>query len=142
MIIDASVLLAALFPDESQAQAQAVIRDHVSRQIALTAPTLLHYEISNAVWQGVRRQRIEMEQARTILRTFDSLDIELEPVSWEEMLPWAQRFERSAYDAAYLGLAARRDEPLITGDARLYHAVQAHLSWVAWVGDYQARTTF
>lgn len=138
MIVDASVILSALFPDENQAQAQAVIRNHVAGQVVLCAPTLLHYELSNAVWQGVRRQRIDMGQAYTIMRTFDGLDIAQQPVAWEEMLSWGQRFNRSAYDAAYLGLAAHRQEPLITGDLRLYHAVRADLEWVLWLGDYQA----
>ncbi|KAA3659909.1 MAG: hypothetical protein DWQ04_20855, partial [Chloroflexi bacterium] len=60
MIIDASVILSALFPDEQQSQSQAIIRDHVAGQISLVGPTLLEYELSNAVWQGVRRQRITM----------------------------------------------------------------------------------
>ncbi len=52
------------------------------------------------------------------------------------MLPLARRFERSAYDAAYLTLAQKLDEPFITGDERLYHAVHAHLDWVRWLEDY------
>ena len=35
MIVDASVVLASFFPDEDQAQAQAVIRDHVADRLQL-----------------------------------------------------------------------------------------------------------
>jgi hypothetical protein len=52
------------------------------------------------------------------------------------MLPLAVRFNRSAYDAAYLALAEGSEQPLITGDSRLYHAVRKHLDWVQWIGDY------
>jgi predicted nucleic acid-binding protein len=140
MIIDASVLLSVLFPDEAQQQAQAVIRDYTTHHFALFAPTLLTYELTNAVWQGVRRQRITLPQAEEMLQTFNALGINLEPVSWSEMLHWAVKYNRSAYDASYLALAQRRDEPLITADLRLYNTVANHVKWVIWLEDYQAQT--
>ncbi|MCA9930510.1 MAG: type II toxin-antitoxin system VapC family toxin, partial [Anaerolineales bacterium] len=89
IIIDASVILSALFPDEQQQQSQAIIRDHAAEQISLVAPTLLQYELTNAVWQGVRRQRITMQQAQETMTIVDELRIPLEPVSWENSLNWA-----------------------------------------------------
>ena len=139
MIIDASVILSALFPDEQQSQSQAVIRDHVAGRISLVGPTLLSYELTNAVWQGVRRQRITMPQAEEILAVVDALHISLHEVSWQNNLSWAQKFDRSAYDAAYLALAAERNEPLVTGDVRLYNAVKQGVDWIIWAGDYQSQ---
>ena len=136
MIIDASVLLNAFFPDEAQAQAQAVLRGHVSGQARLKAPTLLTYEITNAVWQAERRGRISSQQVDEILRAAAGLDIELFPLDWGENLPMARRLGRSAYDAAYLTLAERLGEQLITGDLRLYNAVHPNLNWVLWIGAY------
>ncbi|MCB9010140.1 MAG: type II toxin-antitoxin system VapC family toxin [Ardenticatenaceae bacterium] len=81
MVIDASVLLNTLFPDEAQPQAQALIRDYVADFFPLKAPTLLTYELTNAIWQGVRRQRITPTQAKVMLQTSDSLRIELESVT-------------------------------------------------------------
>jgi len=49
----------------------------------------------------------------------------------------ALRFDRSAYDAAYLALAEATDQPLFTGDSRMYNAVREHLDWVKWIGDYR-----
>ena len=138
MIVDASVVLSALFPDEAQPQAQAVIRDHVLGEITLIAPTLFAYEITNAIWQAVRRQRITLSQAEEILATTEGLAITQEPIAWQPILPLAAQFNRSAYDAAYLALAKTRNEPLITGDLRLYNAVKSELPWVRWVGDYEA----
>ncbi len=62
MIVDASVILQAFFPDEAQAGAQSVIRDHVSGLVRLAAPTLLEYEITNAVLQATRQARIAAEE--------------------------------------------------------------------------------
>ncbi len=136
MILDASVLLSAFFPDEAQAQAQAVLRDYASGQVRLKSPTLLTYEVTNAVWQAERRGRISKTQADEILQATSGLDIELLPVQWGESLPLARRFERSAYDAAYLTLAERLGEPFITADERLFNAVHSKLKWVQWIGNY------
>jgi len=136
MIVDASVILSAFFPDEDQVQAQTLIREHVMGRMELAAPTLLLYEVTNAVVQARRRGRVSDEQARNVLTAFEGLGIALEPVTWQQILPLALRFDRSAYDAAYLALAEMTECPLITGDLRLYNAVHEHLDWVQWVGDF------
>ena len=136
MIVDASVLLGAFFPDEAQAQAQLLLRQHASGQVRLKAPSILLYEVSNAVWQAERRGRIPGAQAAEILQTAAALNIDLLPLEWGEMLPLARRFGRRAYDAAYLTLAERSGEQLITGDERLYNAVHPGLDWVVWIGNY------
>lgn len=136
MIVDASVILRAFFPDEAQTHAQAVIRDHVAGRISLKAPDLLSYELANAVWQAERRGRISSVQTDEIFQSITGLQIELLPLEWAEMMPLARRFERSAYEAAYLALAEKLGETFITGDERLYNAVKAHLDWVQWVEGY------
>lgn len=136
MIVDASVILSAFFPDEQQAEAQALIRDHVIGRLQLAAPSLLLYEVTNAVVQARRQGRIDDEQLQAILCSFEGLGIALSSVTWQQMLPFALRFERSAYDAAYLALAEAAGQPLVTGDSRMYNAVCEHLDWVRWIGDY------
>ena len=135
MILNASVLLSAFFPDETQEQAQSVLREHEAGRVLLKAPALLTYEVTNAVWQAERRGRISSVQTNEILQAA-GLDIELFPLEWGESLPLARRFGRSADDAAYLTLAERLGETLITGDLRLYNAVHPALGWVVWIGDY------
>ncbi len=135
MIVDVNVLLAAFFPDEQQPQAQALIRDHVAGRVQLCAPTLLLYEFTNAVVQAIRRGRISDADGHAILTAFDGLGIDMATVPWSQIVPLAQRFDRSAYDAAYLALAQTKGDTLITGDLRMYNAVHEHLSWVCWIGD-------
>jgi predicted nucleic acid-binding protein len=53
------------------------------------------------------------------------------------MHPLAREFNLSAYDAAYLTLAQRVGESLVTGDKRLYNAVKDKLEWAVWMGDYR-----
>lgn len=135
MIVDANIILRAFFPDEEQVQAHALIRNHVAGRVRLAAPTLILYEVTNAVVQAMRRGRITDQDGEAILTAFEGLGIELEPVTWQQILPLARQFDRSAYDAAYLALADRRGEPLVTGDLRLYNAVRDHLDTVLWIGD-------
>jgi len=136
MILDASVLLSAFFPDESQAQAQAVLREHEAGRQPLKAPALLTYEVNNVIWQAERRGRITGVQADAILAACAGLDVELIPMEWGDSLLLARRYALSAYDAAYLTLAQRLGEQLLTGDLRMYNAVHAELAWVVWIGDF------
>jgi len=136
MIIDASALLPSYFPDEDQLLSQRLLRDYVLGELDLAAPTLLVYEMTNAVMQAIRRGRIREEQGLEALDTFEGLGIPLFPVAWQEMIAFARRFDRSAYDASYLALASERGEQFITGDRRMYNAVREHLDWVIWIGDF------
>ncbi|MBN1954997.1 MAG: type II toxin-antitoxin system VapC family toxin [Anaerolineae bacterium] len=135
MIIDASVVLRAYFPDEEQVEAQELIRDHVAGRVDLVAPTLILYELINSVRQAERRERITTQEGESILESFERLGIKLEAVEWKETLVLAREFDRSGYDAAYLALAKARGEKLITGDQRLYNAVRDHLDWVEYIGE-------
>jgi predicted nucleic acid-binding protein len=136
VIVDASVMLRAFFPDEEgHSQAQALVHRHVLGTAELRGPTLLSYEVTNAVLQAVRRQRITLELAQEILTTFEALAIPLDTVSPFQPLVLAHRHNRSVYDAAYLALAETLDTQLVTGDRRLYNAVFQQLPWVLWVGD-------
>ena len=136
MIVDASVLLSAFFPDEAQAQAQSILHQHAAGRERLKAPALIVYEVTNAVWQAERRERISSAQADEILQAAAGLDIELLPSNWGGSLPLARRFGRSAYDAAYLALAEGLGESMVTADERLYNAVHAKLKWVLWLTTY------
>jgi predicted nucleic acid-binding protein len=138
MIVDSSVLLAAFFPDASQSRAQALLRDHVAGRIRLIAPDLLPYELSNSVWVAERRGHIRAAQAEEILRATAGLDMALEPVTWTAMLNLARKIGCSAYDAAYLGLAQVKSEPLVTGDLHLYNAAAEKFNFIQWIGDYPA----
>lgn len=136
MIIDASVLLSAYFPDEFQPQAQYLIREHISNRLVLRAPSLLIYEVNNAVWQAERRRRITGNQADSIVSSMSSLNIEIEKLDWDSsILPVARKFNISGYDSAYLNLAFDLSEPLVTGDGRFYQAAKVDIASMLWIGD-------
>lgn len=137
MIIDASVVLRGFFPDEGgTAQAQALIRDYTLDAVELLAPTLLPYEVTNAIVQAVRQGRIEPQVGKEVLSTFQELAIPTAEPSFARVLEFAHRFDRSAYDAAYLALAEERETQFLTSDLRLFNAVRNDLAWVVRLLDY------
>jgi predicted nucleic acid-binding protein len=85
--------------------------------------------------QATRREHIAVETGEAIVSAFEGLNIELRPVAWRQVLSLALRFDRSAYDAAYLALAEATGQQMITANSRLYHAVENALDWVQWIGD-------
>lgn len=137
MIVDASVLLSAIFPDEAQLQAQALLRRHVAGQERLRAPHLLLYEVNHALWRAERRGRVLPAQVDQILEALKRLELEFLPLDWQEILPLARRANCGAYDAAYLALAQRTGEPLVTADERFYNAVAGQFPWVRRLGSEQ-----
>lgn len=141
MVIDASVFLRAVFEDEEgHEQALALLKDHAFGKVILQAPTLLVYEVTNGILmtlQGKRPARgLSPEDAKRILTHLQALRISLEAIAPEELLQVAQAHHCTAYDAAYLALAARSKIPFITGDRRLYNTVRANFRWIEWIGDY------
>jgi predicted nucleic acid-binding protein len=134
MIVDASVLLAALFDDDRQLEAQDLLQQHTQAIIQFKAPMILHYELENVTWQAERRERITTIQADQIMQTLDGLGIQFFAPLWGKALNMARRSGCSVYDAAYLVLAESLGEVFVTNDRRLYEAVKDVLPWVELLG--------
>lgn len=121
LTIDCSLLASALFMEPTTEDAQATLRDW-----ELHAPTLIGYELANVALKKSSRGGDAL--AADALAGFRSLDIELHSVDFAEMLALARRYLLTAYDAAYLWLAAELRTPLATFDRRLGEAATRHLS--------------
>ncbi|RYF43416.1 MAG: PIN domain-containing protein [Comamonadaceae bacterium] len=122
LVIDCSMLSAALFQEEA--------RDEALRMMAgrtLHAPTLLDHEIVSV---ALKKARLGWPQAAVTLALGDyaQQDIELHHTPIEAQFGLAQRYKLSAYDAAYLWLAAELRVPLATFDAKLATAARIHLA--------------
>jgi len=95
-------------------------------QPRLVAPTLLRYEVVNALHRWVRHGVMSAEVAGQLLAEAQALPIEMhgDEALHERALTLAARFSLpAAYDAHYLALAERFGAPLWTTDARLANAV-------------------
>ncbi len=92
-------------------------------------PALWPFEVTNALLNAERRGRINAAQQAEFLERLRQLPIHIEhrPVVWlgQQLLPLARSYRLTAYDAAYLELAAREGLPLATNDAALKAAARS-----------------
>lgn len=141
IVIDASVALKWYLPEEDNAaEADLLAVDFFKSKKELLVPTLFDYEIINTLKVAVARNRISEADALAAITRFQLLKIER-----HDFLPLqdatfrlALRYQRSAYDAAYLALAEANNTKLYTGDKRLFNAVNNVFAWVKWIGDYHS----
>lgn len=140
MVIDACVALKWRLRDEDAVdQADALLSDLVDEKIQLLAPTLIDYEITNALKMSVVRGRISESDAGQALTDYWAYAIERHDFNLIQLLTFqiANKYQRSVYDATYLALAQSQGIELITGDKKLFNSVSTALTWVKWIGDYQ-----
>jgi predicted nucleic acid-binding protein len=122
-VVDASALAAVLF-DESEAEPVLA-----SIGGALTAPSLIVYELASVCTTKLARRPDEAHTILSRYRLFAELDIELTEPDWATLPELALQWALSAYDAAYLQVALERRARLVTLDARLADAYdQASIS--------------
>lgn len=102
----------------------------------LVAPTLLYYEISNAIHRYLVHDYLLPQAADEALTAALTLDISLyeDQDLHHRSLKLARRFSLPAtYDAHYLALSERLGAEFWTVDRRLARIVQTALPWVHFV---------
>ena len=127
LVLDASVALAWCFEDEASAAADRAL-DRVVAEGAVV-PAIWPLEMANALRSAERRGRLTFADQARLRELLIALPISIEPVDLAgalgEVTEIARAADLSAYDAAYLALAARRALPLATTDERLARACVA-----------------
>jgi len=133
-VVDASVALAWCFADEASPAADAAL-ERFEREEAI-APAIWPLEVANGLRTAERRGRLDLADVPQVRALLLALPVQVEPGALTEALgeitEAARRLDLTAYDAAYLQLAARRGVPLATVDGRLRRA--ATVAGVALVG--------
>ena len=139
-VIDASVLLASLLPDEpAHAEARELLELAIFSpgKAELFSATLLPYELTNGLWQAVRQGRLTPEDVERILEKYELFEISLYPVLPKRVISLAKSLGYpSAYDVAYLALAEEEKAPFVTADKRLYNAVRGKFPQILLIRDF------
>jgi predicted nucleic acid-binding protein len=137
-VIDASVAAKWFLPSAGEPLAEEALRllaGYAEGRFQFAVPDLFWAECGNILWKAVRQgrwTRSAAEEAILALQsrsfpTTSSLDL------LEEAFSIAATFDRTVYDSLYVALAVRCKAELVTADARLAHALAAHLP-VKWLG--------
>src|SRR3989344_2505456 len=123
IVLDTSVVLKWLLPEEESIEANALLTRHRHGAEHIIAPTLLHYEVGNAL----RYKRVVPDaDASYLLRILEEVGLTtLHPSSSEiaETILYAREKDISVYDASYVTLARRLGCLCITADKKLYNRI-------------------
>jgi predicted nucleic acid-binding protein len=124
LVVDCSVLAAAVFQEEAQDLAQQQLSAH-----ELHAPWLLQCEIASV---ALKKMKEGFEAvARAGLERVQELSMDLHRIEIAAVTALAQKYKLTAYDASYLWLAADLRVPLVTFDEKLADAARTHLAGLA-----------
>ena len=121
VVIDASIVLAWCLADEEHPLAERAMR--LCADEGAVVPTIWRYELLNALIVNERRGRLTAEDRRQTLVDLGELRIERDAAHDEALLlRLAREYRLSAYEAAYLEVASRRELPIASLDRRLVDA--------------------
>ena len=132
LCVDANLVL-RLVADPADESVQSLWEQWDSEGRQLAAPTLLPYEVANALYRYQKLGYIGTAAVQLALKAALALPLELhgEPELHWRALELANRFSLpAAYDAHYLALAELLDGEFWTADGGLARAVQSSLPWV------------
>ncbi len=125
-VVDASAVLAAVFPDETDEGRPDTLTLLQSGEAV--APSLWPAEVANGLFQAIPRQRMAWAGARIALSNLSVVKVELVSFDVRDMqgaiLPLAQRHSLTAYDSLYLHLALSHEISLRSNDSALRRAAQ------------------
>ncbi|HBO44126.1 MAG TPA: PIN domain nuclease [Planctomycetaceae bacterium] len=135
IVVDASVVAAAFFPEPHAKAARALL---VS-EAPLHAPDLVYPEVANVIWKRHGRGEISGSEADDLLSDVMGLPLEITPSDQVlgAALELAMRTGRTVYDCLYVALAIRLNVKMVSGDKRLVNALARGplAGCVAWLGD-------
>jgi predicted nucleic acid-binding protein len=118
IIVDSSVLVAALLPDDEVGTwAAEAITEH-----ELGAPSIAAFESANIIRRLAAAEIVDARLARAANRDLALLTIEYWPYHAVADRCWQLRHNLTTYDASFVAMAETTGSPLYTMDQRLVTA--------------------
>ncbi len=133
MCLDSNLVMALLIENPQSARMRTAWTSWREEGHQIIAPTLVYYEISNALYKYVKAAHLQPEEAHDLLKQAFLLEIALygDAALHLRALELGGNLQLpAAYDAHYLALAERRGAEFWTADWRLFEAVSGLLPFV------------
>ncbi len=142
VVVDANLAIKWVVNEADSGIALALLNEWNIKGIMMIAPALFAYEVTNVLYQNLRKGKINLDQAKKVLIEVLSIGIELDfsnnSVLSRLAFDLASQFNLLAtYDPYYVALAERENCEFWTADARLWTDVKEKLPRVRLLADYQ-----
>lgn len=125
-VVDASVALKWLIPEEHSEEAMRLLERFTGQELELHAPRLLRLEVANALTRYVARGVLKAEQMVHGFQILREIELTYHDEDWsllEEALEASRRTGLTVYDGVYVALAKRLCTVLVTADRGLVRKV-------------------
>lgn len=124
IVVDCGAFMACVLLDEAPPKG---LPERLG-EAEFAVPAIWPIEVANALLMALRKKRADEAAMQIIRRSLKARSIEVEPgrvdLALSSTLALAAEYKLTAYDAAYLELALRRDLPLATLDSDLRRAAK------------------
>jgi len=120
-VIDASVATRFVLSEDLYDEAKSLIEGFIEDEYNLLAPTLINYEVGNALRTATARKEIGEEESGEAYEDFLGLKLDVNNIELDDFLgalALSNRRNISFYDAAYIWLSRKMGAPLVTADAK------------------------
>ena len=137
-VVDASVAARFVLDEELDDEAKSILEGFVEGEYNLLAPTLLNYEVGNALRTAAARKEISIEESKVSYEAFLGFKIDVDNMEIGDYLgalALGSRRNISVYDAAYIWLSKKLAAPLVTADTKQIEAATDE-TIVLYLGDW------
>ncbi len=119
LVLDSSVVVKWFLTEEGSEKAIDLFDEFAAGRIKIAAPTILHYEVGNAL---KRSPSFDEKSLRSAGRALSGYAFEIwhaQGLLLEEAMSLSHRKDITVYDASFVALALRKNVSLCTEDAEL-----------------------
>ena len=132
-MVDSSLVFKWIVKEEDSELADALAGQWFADQIPVLAPSLLLFELTNALFQQVKDGDLDIEAADMAVKRILSLPVQIVESDHliRRTLELASLLGQGAiYDSLFLALAESLDCDLWTADGRFFRAAEPHTSHI------------